>query len=230
MKFELHHNKFSNLDESGAVTQVALSELVNGNWSEEAINEFNTMLNDIGGYIDVEEFNPVITIDHDDECFHDDEYKVIFEVVLNSEQDDRLIVKCYPVLRNYLFCGFYAILKNIKEINERYNESLFQDPISDAEKIELLARNIAHYFDGRMYFESKELLAKYELTERGVNHFKHGEDEKVQDHIYDRYHFSFISCSYIHNDLEDMCYEDRLFHYGPYLPRGSDLFIKLNCK
>lgn len=230
MKFEFYHSNFSNIDESGELTQVTLSELVNGDWTEEAINAFNTTLNDLCNYIDVESFNPVITIDHNDRCFHDNEYEVSFDVVLNSEQGDHLFVDCFPVLTGELFCGFYSILNNIKEICERYNEeSCLLESISDAEKIELLARNIAHYFHGRMYFKSEELQAKYELTERcGIDYFKRGKDEKVQDHIYDRYHFSFISCSYIHNDLKDMCYEDRFLNYGDYDCEGFKLLLKLN--
>ena len=203
MKFEFYSRDNDSDDESESLSEFLEQEKLNFKV------DFLSVLADIENLCSTKKFNPVITImfRSDAGCISFEtkfgtysDYIITFDVELNHVNHDHLIVECYHVLDWELEHGFCDIQKNIKYILSYY------ESISDTQKIELLARNIAHYFEGRMYFESKALGAKFELLRRGADHFKWGDDNKIQNDIYDLYHFSPV--------CNGNFYEDRFFKYG----------------
>lgn len=189
------------------------------------IGNFRTIMHNITVLCNVEEFNPVLTIKKNvygfvgyNREFLEDEYITDYDVIFDIELDHVLHItaECYHINMTELFYGFYNIFRNIKDIQKSYLKSMIDDPICDAQKIELLARNIAHYLNGRIYESMEGSICKCEMIERKF--INHGRSQKpeIQKHIFDRYCYSFIPHETVDNELQEMCFHERFFDYGGY--------------
>lgn len=226
MKFEF----FSYGNESGK--SESLDEFAanfDGIVSKDVVKAFPVILDNISRVCDTKEFNPVVSIIVDDDCYiecdHDAEdidikycdYKVIFDVEINHENHTHFRAECFHVSEIQLFFGFYNVLRNIKDIEICYLKcSGLVDPICEAQKIELLARNIAHYLKGRMYESMDGSICKCEMIERQFINHGNAPTKEIQEHIFDRYCYSFIPHETVENELQEMGFYDRFVHYGQY--------------
>ncbi|WP_406043697.1 hypothetical protein [Succinimonas sp.] len=238
MKFEF----FSYDNDSGK--SESLDEFaVNFDWTKKTVKAFSIVLDKISRVCDVKEFNPVVSIIIDDDCvvnevetMHDGiiEYhdcKVVFDVEINHENHTHFRAECFHVPENEIFFGFYNILRNMQDIKQHYLqvESIIQKPFCDAQKIELLARNIAHYLNGRMYESIEGSVCKCEMIERKFINHGNAPTKEIQEHIFDRYCYSFIPHETVEDELQEMVFYDRFVDYGDYR-QEADLMFYLETK